>query len=50
MKMDEIFSMLKLSNIGIVETYRSFKERGMNVTFLAPTATRENRGRTEIVD
>ena len=31
--------MLKLSNVDIVETYRLFKERGMNVTFLVPTAT-----------
>ena len=31
--------MLNLSNIDIVATYRLFKERGMNVTFIVPTET-----------
>jgi hypothetical protein len=31
--------MLNLSNIDIVTTYRQFKERGMNVTFIVPTQT-----------
>jgi hypothetical protein len=36
---EEKYSMLKLSNIDIVTTYRLFKERGMNVTFIVPTET-----------
>lgn len=36
--------MLKLSNIDIVATYRLFKDRGMNVTFIVPTETGLEKG------
>jgi len=40
---EEKYSMLTLSNIDIVTTYRLFKERGMNVTFIVPTETGLNK-------